>query len=179
MRILGWLALLVFIGAIAAFLDEWMDPPQAITASGQQIRVADGDSFAIGPRKLRLDGIDAPEYLQKCTDSVGIDWECGRVARASLDKMIRRPGLSCQIKAADQYGRSIATCAAPDIADIGSAQVLGGLAVSHEYFGIRDYGDEEDQARDAKRGIWIGEFMPPAEWRAAHAALRMNTVPAE
>jgi endonuclease YncB( thermonuclease family) len=170
---------LLAAGVAAALIDESIDPPREISAGAQQIRIADGDSFSIGTQKLRLDGIDAPEYLQKCKNSAGIDWECGRAARASLEKMIRRPGLSCQTKVADQYGRLIATCAVVGIADIGSAQVLGGLAVSHEYFGIRDYGDEEDQARDAKRGIWIGEFMPPAEWRSAHATLRMNTVPAE
>ena len=93
--------------------------------------------------------------------------------------MLRLPGLSCVGNATDQYGRLIATCSAANISDIGGAQVLAGAAVSHEYYGIRNYGKEEDRARDAKRGIWVGKFLQPAEWRAAYATLRTNTVPAE
>jgi endonuclease YncB( thermonuclease family) len=82
--------------------------------------------------------------------------------------MLRQRGLSCVIDANDQYGRSIATCSTSSITDIGAAQVNAGMAVSHEYFGVRDYGDEEDLAYNSKRGIWAGAFIPPDEWRETH-----------
>lgn len=165
MRILGGLLFLLLMAISAWIIDDWINPPRMINADAQQIKVADGDSFAIGAQKLRLDGIDAPEYRQTCNDAAGAAWDCGKASRASLDRMLRQPGLICVTGATDQYGRAIVTCSASGIADIGSAQVLAGLAVTHEYFGLRDYGDEEDSARDAKRGIWIGEFVQPSEWR--------------
>lgn len=178
-RIAGWLALLTLTAIAASLLGEWADPPRIIKPRGQQVHVADGDSFAIGTQKLRLMGIDAPEYHQTCKNASGAVWDCGKLARASLERMLRLPGLSCAASAVDQYRRALVTCSASGTHDIGSAQVLAGMAVSNEYFGIRDYGDEEDIAHAAKRGIWIGKFVTPAEWRAAYPTLRTNTVPAE
>lgn len=163
----------------ASLLDEWADPPRIIQARGQNIHVADGDSFAIGTQKLRLKGMDAPEYNQTCKNASGAEWDCGKLSRASLERMLRLPGLSCAASAVDQYRRALVICSASGTLDIGSAQVLAGMAISNEYFGIRDYGEEEDIAHAAKRGIWIGEFVTPAEWRAAYPALRTKTVPAE
>ncbi len=178
-RITGWLALLMLMAIAASLLDKWADPPRIIKARGQHIYVADGDSFAIATQKLRLMGIDAPEYHQTCKNASGGVWDCGKLARASLERMLRLPGLSCAASAVDQYRRALVTCSASGTHDIGSAQVLAGMAVSNEYFGIRDYGDEEDIAHAAKRGIWVGEFVTPADWRAAYPTLRTKTVPAE
>jgi endonuclease YncB( thermonuclease family) len=160
--------LLLAAGVAAALIDEWTDPPRKISSVGQQIRVADGDSFSIGTQKLRLDGIDAPEYRQNCNDASGLPWECGKASRASLELMLRQPGLSCVADAIDKYGRQIAICSSAKVADIGAAQVFAGMAVSHEYFGVRDYGEQEDIAQNRKLGIWAGTFSPPAEWRETH-----------
>jgi endonuclease YncB( thermonuclease family) len=173
MRISGNLLFLLLIATSAWIIDEWFDPPRTINASAQQLKVADGDSFAIGAQKLRLDGIDAPEYHQTCKDALGAVWECGKAARASLEQMLRRPGLSCITNANDKYGRAIASCSAAGIPDLSAAQVLAGMAVSHEYSGVRDCGDEEDEAREAKRGIWAGEFIQPAEWRETEPSIRI------
>jgi endonuclease YncB( thermonuclease family) len=162
------LLVLLAAGLAAALNDEWIDPPRKISAGAQQIRIADGDSFSIGTQKLRLDGIDAPEYLQTCDDPSGSPWECGKSSRATLEQLLRQPGLACVTDATDKYGRSIAKCSTAAIADIGAVQVMTGMAVSHEYFGIRDYGDEEDMAQNGNRGIWAGTFTPPVEWRETH-----------
>ncbi len=136
-----------------------------MSASGLPLKVLDGDSFQIGGKRLRLDGIDAPEYRQTCTDLTGAEWECGKAARANLEKLLREPGLVCEHEVADSYGRALAGCRSATIPDIAARQVSDGLATSHEYYGIRNYGDEEDAAREAKRGIWRGTFTPPAVWR--------------
>lgn len=149
-------------------IDEWIDPPRKFVAVGHKIKVADGDSFSIGPQKIRVDGIDAPEYRQTCENESGVPWDCGKVSRASLELMLQQPGLSCVSDATDQYGRSIATCSTAQQPDIGAAQVMAGMAVSHEYFGVRDYGEQQDDAQSAKRGIWAGAFTPPAEWRESN-----------
>ena len=125
--------------------------------------------FAIGVNKLRLDGIDAPEYRQTCRDASGIEWQCGKAARAALEKRLLEPGLACKAQTLDRYARALATCSTAQTADIGAAQVRDGMAVSHEYYGVRDYPDEEDAARGAKSGIWQGSFTPPDEWRATQS----------
>jgi endonuclease YncB( thermonuclease family) len=161
------------------YFDQLANTREAVPVGGQTLTVADGDSFSVGTRKLRLDGIDAPEYAQTCKDVNGIAWECGKAARAALEQFLLEPGLACSADAQDKYARSIANCGNGRVPDIAAAQVASGMAVSHEYYGVRDYGNEEDAARAARRGIWVGEFMPPDEWRAAQATLRTNTQPAE
>lgn len=135
---------------------------------GGKLVVVDGDSFSDGARKLRLDGIDAPEYRQTCHDATGAAWNCGKSARDALEKLLREPGVACVAEATDRYARAVATCSNHRVPDIAAAQVLAGLAVSDEFYGMRSYGDEEDIARAAKRGIWAGEFMLPSDWRAQH-----------
>jgi endonuclease YncB( thermonuclease family) len=172
-----WLLLTAIV--VTWYFADFGAADKPIQVNGQPISVADGDSFAIGGRKFRLDGIDAPEYRQTCADASGNNWDCGKVARAALESLLRSPGLACTESARDQYSRVIAKCALNQIGDIGAAQVHAGMAVSHEFYGIRTYGDEEDAARAARRGIWVGKFIPPDEWRAIQTALRTKTQPAE
>lgn len=160
-------SLLLLVLMIALWL-YWPDGGKPVKIQGQTLTIADGDSFAIGTRKLRLDGIDAPEYRQTCTDAAGRTWECGKASRGSLENFLREPGLTCTAGAIDKYGRSIAICSNARRADISAAQVSAGMAVSDEYFAIRSYGEEEDEAQTARRGLWTGEFLRPDEWRAAN-----------
>ncbi len=129
---------------------------------------ADGDSFAIGERKFRLQGIDAPEYNQTCTDAAGKVWSCGKASYTSLAAMLSAPNLSCQYSLYDRFGRALVSCSNVAITDIAAQQVRSGMAVSNAFNGLRDYGKEEDEARTAKRGIWQGPFTAPKDWRAAN-----------
>jgi endonuclease YncB( thermonuclease family) len=161
------------------YFDRLASTREPVPVGSKTLKVADGDSFSAGTRKLRLDGIDAPEYAQTCKDANGAAWECGKAARAALEQLLREPGLACNAEAQDKYARSIANCGNGRVPDIAAVQVANGMAVSHEFHGVRSYGDEEDAARAARRGIWVGEFMPPNQWRAIQATLRTNTQPAE
>jgi endonuclease YncB( thermonuclease family) len=166
-----WLLSAVLLAAmlIAAWLfAKSSDQRETVAASGQKIVIADGDSFAFGTRKMRLDGIDAPEYRQSCTDEAGRDWECGKAARAALEKLMLEPDLQCEVEVLDKYARALATCRTAYTADVAAAQVRDGLAVSHEFNTMRDYGQEEDSARSASKGIWRGTFQRPDAWRAEH-----------
>jgi endonuclease YncB( thermonuclease family) len=153
-----------FVGAW--YFNEHARPMKQIPTIGQKIQIADGDSFAIGPQKLRLKGIDAPEYNQTCKDSRGADWPCGRTARAALDKLLRQPGLACEAQVHDRYARLLATCRTNSTPNIAAAQVLAGMAVSDAYYGSRSFGKEEDIAAASKRGIWQGDFVRPRDFRA-------------
>ncbi|WP_381420500.1 thermonuclease family protein [Sphingorhabdus arenilitoris] len=139
-----------------------------IPSPGAAIRAADGDSFSVGAKKLRLRGIDAPERDQICVDENGKDWPCGLAAKAALARLLEQPNLTCEAGAYDRFGRALAKCAVSEHSDIAANLVASGFAVSQEFNGIRDYSREEDRARSAKRGIWRGTFTPPREWRDTH-----------
>jgi endonuclease YncB( thermonuclease family) len=159
--------LLIMIAAAWLYAGK-ADTKETIISTGQTIRAADGDSFMIGPRKLRLYGIDAPELKQTCSDAAGQAWRCGAAAHGALITLLAQPGLTCQANAQDRFGRSLATCSAINTADIAAVQVRSGMAVSNEFNGMREYGAEEDEARAAKIGIWQGSITGPKEWRASH-----------
>ena len=146
---------------------------QEIIAANLKIVAADGDSFAIGNRKLRLKAIDAPELHQTCMDSDGAIWACGLRARTALIALLAEPGLKCQSDLSDRFGRALAICSSNKTNDIGRALVMAGMAMSNEFKTMRTYGDEEDDARVAKNGIWRGDFIPPKEWRATHSRTKL------
>ena len=150
---------------------------ETIIAQSNDVRTADGDSFAIGARKFRLQGIDAPELKQTCLDESGQPWQCGAAAHGALITLLAQPGLICEAQVRDRYNRSLASCATTGTADIGAAQVFAGMAISNEFNGVRDYGNEADEAKTAKRGIWRGSFTDPKEWRGSHKRAAPETKP--
>jgi endonuclease YncB( thermonuclease family) len=164
-RKMGLALLLGGMVALAWVYGQWADSRAPVPVTGQKIQVMDGDSFAVGGRKLRLDGIDAPEYQQSCKDASGQDWPCGRTARAALEKLLTQPGLACEAEAHDKYARALATCRSTSTPDLAAVQVRDGMAISDEFHSMRSYGQEEDEAREAKRGIWQGDFIRPADFR--------------
>lgn len=162
------LILIVMIGAAWAYSKFTQNIETIQPAIGEKIWAADGDSFAIGTRGFRLQGIDAPELNQICQDETGQDWACGKAAHGALVALLAQPELSCRAEYSDQYKRAIATCRNAAEPDIAATQVAAGWAISNEFNGIRDYGSEEDAARLAKLGIWRGGFIDPKQWRASH-----------
>jgi endonuclease YncB( thermonuclease family) len=159
---------LLFAGLSVAslYFGDSVRPRAPVAINGEKIIVMDGDSFVIGTRKFRLNGIDAPEYRQNCNDAAGRQWPCGRTARAALETLLTQPGLACETSAKDRYNRAIAHCRTARTPDIAASQVREGMAVSNQHYGIRSYGGEEDAAQAAKRGIWQGNFLQPSDYRA-------------
>ena len=125
--------------------------------------IVDGDTIRIGGVSIRLEGIDAPEWDQPCTDADGRPWRCGLVASHRLRERARGLTFTCEPHARDRYGRVVAICTLPDGADVNAWLVREGLAVASGFSGI--YRSEEADARAAKRGIWAGSFILPLQWR--------------
>lgn len=139
----------------------WTTPP--LPAIVGKAWVIDGDTIIISDTHIRLEGIDAPESDQPCTDSQGKTWACGKAATGELRTHIRREELRCERKALDKYQRVIAVCTLPDGSDVNAWMVREGWAVAYGF--ANTYGSEEAQARAAKRGIWAGSFVEPSHWR--------------
>ena len=141
------------------------------TIRGCQWRVVDGDTIHMRDYKIRLAGIDAPERKQQCQTATGQDWACGLLASDVLVGLLETSrgtgacvadnGLVCALAGKDRYGRHIGTCQANGI-DVQRFLVRAGLAVA-------EYGDQyrrdEAHAKQAKRGMWGGDFLRPQQWR--------------
>lgn len=166
-RRIGALALLALL--IAAWATRgWWAPPER--HHGDVRHIADGDSFVLAGQKIRLAGIDAPEYRQSCTDAAGRTWGCGRAARSALAVRLARGPVTCLVEARDRYDRAIATCRTA-AGDVGDDVVRAGWAISPSERGAARYADAQSEARAARRGIWAGSFDPPAQWRTSHPQL--------
>ncbi len=123
--------------------------------------VLDGDTLMLAGRKIRLEGIDAPEFGQTCTGKTGV-YPCGREARKHLAALAKGRAVDCTGWQDDKYGRFLGTCTAGQI-NLNRQMVLSGWAVSYG-----DYLAEEAAATKAGKGVWQGEFDSPSVWRKTH-----------
>jgi endonuclease YncB( thermonuclease family) len=125
-------------------------------------KVIDGDTIVIHSVKIRLHGIDAPEGAQVCKAN-GKPYRCGTSATLALARRIGGKPVSCEKRDQDQYGRIVAVCHASG-EDLNSWLISEGLALAYRRYST-DYIDQEQTARDARRGLWRGEFVAPWHWR--------------
>jgi endonuclease YncB( thermonuclease family) len=133
-------------------------------------RVADGDTLTIGKTKIRLAGIDAPEIDQEC-QAEGQAYRCGKRAAIALDELLRsRTGhtVHCRRAGQDRYQRVLARCLVDDV-DVNGWMVEQGWAVSYRRFSD-EYVGQENRAREARRGIWAGQFENPEDFRHGRLA---------
>lgn len=134
----------------------------AVTMISGTASVVDGDTLEIHDQRIRLHAVDAPEGRQICQRG-GEAWRCGQASALALsDKIGRRP-VRCDQVDIDRYKRIVAKCFAGG-EDLGEWLVGQGLAVAYRQYG-KDYVRAEDQAREERRGLWVGEFVMPWEWR--------------
>lgn len=146
--------LFVLFGAI------WLWASQDDLVGGA--RVIDGDSIEIGEAKIRIYGIDAPELGQDCLDRRGATYACGRLAKRHLEK-VAAGTVTCESVEQDRYGRDVSICYAGDV-DLGAAMVTAGWARAYLSYSLR-YASEEKAAKDARRGLWDGDFDDPWAFR--------------
>lgn len=159
------IALLLLLGLIGFYTSRQHSTEPRAPLTGRA-RVLDGDSLEMSGVRIRLAGIDAPEWDQTCLDSNGRPWACGRAAARELKRHISGNRLTCQSDGLDKYRRILAICSAADGSDINAWMVRQGWAVA---FGdIGDYRSEQHEAEAARRGMWAGSFLSPAQWRRRH-----------
>lgn len=163
-RLAPWLFVLLILLGVFVW-NFYLDREPRVDKDGRGIVVQDGDSFVIQQTTIRLDGIDAPELKQNCYSGDGSIWRCGGEARNQLAKMLRKGDVKCEPQGKDRYGRTIAKCSARDIPDIAEAMVRLGWAISAAKVGEGKYAAAEEEARNAKRGIWQGPFERPKTFR--------------
>ena len=151
----GWAAGLVLLlgcgGGSAAMLE------------GRVVQVIDGDSFVLnadgGQRvEVRIGEIDAPEGGQAHGDR----------SRRELVSLLHGARVRLEVQTTDDYGRTVGRPYVGDL-DVAAELVRTGNAWAYRRY-LRDQSllDLEQEARDARRGLWSlteTEPQPPWEWR--------------
>ena len=132
------------------------------------VRVIDGDSLEMKDVRIRLEGIDAPEYYQDCRRSNLKKYACGLDAKEYLQSLVDMGKISCVEKDVDKYGRRLCTCYVTnrigERSNINEEMIRAGWAVVYKNK-FSDYSAAEAEAKSAKRGIWQGKFMKPQLFR--------------
>ncbi|MGO4831826.1 thermonuclease family protein [Rhizobiaceae sp. 2RAB30] len=149
-------AILGMLTVVASRLDR----VETRQAAGAAI-VNDGDTLTLGAERVRLRGIDAPEYNQSCMRD-GAGYPCGRRSREALSRLVSGKSVTCDGWERDRYGRLLGLCSAGGV-DLNKEQVAAGWAVAYG-----GYVDEEEAARSKGLGMWAGDFDRPRDWRASH-----------
>ncbi|QRR33398.1 thermonuclease family protein [Hydrogenophaga sp. YM1] len=133
--------------------------------SARVMRVFDGDTLWVQPasggrwRKLRLDGLDAPEICQR----VGV------AARDALAARVLDRTVTVHERARDGYGRGLARLESAG-EDTNAWLVRAGWAWAARWRGQGRYVTDEARAREAGRGVWVGGDTPeaPRDFRRRH-----------
>jgi len=158
-------ALLALLGLLALKMNNSSE-----TVQTGSFYVIDGDTLDHDGKRLRLIGIDAPEYRQQCQRD-GHAWMCGQAARDALVKLIQAGAPSCRGSKQDKYGRLLVTCRIGET-DVNAEMVRNGMAISYG-----GYVSEETLARKTRAGLWAGNFQRPQDYRHEEAAMRGDPPP--
>jgi len=101
--------------------------PQGPGITCGTVRIIDGDTFDCGAVRIRLQGIDAPEFAGHCRPGrVCADGD-PQLSTASLVSLTSGQQVTCQRVDTDVYGRTVALCTAGE-RDLSCAQIEGGYA---------------------------------------------------
>ncbi len=128
-------------------------------------RVFDGDTVWVRPleggryRKLRLDGIDAPEICQAG----------GTASRDALARRVLNQVVTVRVRSHDNYGRGLARLTHQGD-DVATWMVVQGQAWSYRWRrSLGPFKDEEARARRVRKGLFA-EAAPelPRAFRQRH-----------
>ena len=134
-------------------------------------QIIDGDTIKINSKKIRLHGIDAPEFKQKCKKpyltiiffTFTKDYPCGKISTQKLQKKINNKVITCKILDIDRYKRLIGECYKRNL-NLNSWLVSNGHAVAYRKYS-KKYISNEINAKNEKKGLWQGKFEMPWDYR--------------
>ncbi|MFT6333134.1 MAG: endonuclease YncB(thermonuclease family) [Lentimonas sp.] len=135
-------------------------------------KVIDGDSVVVENNQIRLIGIDAPEFSQKCLDENNREYSCGTNATIFLKKLIDGKQVNCEYEQKDIYNRYLANCYVGGI-NVNYELIRSGMAI---IYNLKE-ADEvikylEIEARNLKKGLWKGSFEEPKDFRRRNKGKR-------
>jgi micrococcal nuclease len=133
--------------------------------TGKILQIVDGDTVRVQPdaggrpRKIRIEGIDAPEICQPG----------GRRARQALEARLLRRQVQVITRTTDDYGRGVGRITL-DGDDVGRWMVAQGHAWSYRFRNNDGpYAAEQAQARRQRRGVFAQVTAErPRDFRQRH-----------
>tara|TARA_A100001015_G_scaffold122059_1_gene135303 strand:- start:513 stop:1016 length:504 start_codon:yes stop_codon:yes gene_type:complete len=137
-------------------------------------KIIDGDTVHINNKKIRLEGIDAPEIKQQCKKpylkisaiigfQLNKNYSCGVIAKIKLIDKIDNSKIKCISSSKDRYKRLLATCYKDKI-NLNKWMVRNGYAVAYKRYS-KEYMRDEAYAKENQIGVWEGSFITPEKWR--------------
>ncbi len=164
----GWVGLGLALVALSAGAQGAQG--QGETYSARVSRVFDGDTVWVKPmaggpyRKLRLEGIDAPEICQSG----------GEASRDVLAQRVLNQVVEVRVRAQDDYGRGVARIVHQGD-DVAAWLVANGQAWSYRWQrSLGPFAEEEDLARKSKRGLFKDAAAElPRDFRKRHGPCPM------
>lgn len=175
-RLIAGLAVFVFLLLLLRFYLGRRRFPWVFEA--RVLYVCDGDSVWVtgayrGRLKLRIAGIDAPEYKQPF----------GRESAKFLQDLVKGRRVTVKALARDEYGRFVSIMTVGK-KDVGLALLDAGLAWAYRryFFSLspemqKRYADAAERAARARIGLWQDEFPEaPWDWRTRRRPLHTRFV---
>jgi len=90
--------------------------------------VTDGDTFRCGNRRIRLQGIDAPEMPGHCRKGRSCAPGNPYESTENLRRLLASGDVKCRKTDTDRYGRTVARCTS-NAGDLSCKQLEGGYAI--------------------------------------------------
>jgi endonuclease YncB( thermonuclease family) len=149
--------------------------PSVVTTIAGPAVVVDGDTIEVSGQRIRLEGIDAPESGQTCSDAAGRAWNCGTAAAQTLRRILSGKDVVSDSRGLDKYGRMLGICYEEGL-EINAELVRRGLAWAFVKYS-QTYVAIEAEARQAMAGIWQGPAMPAWEYRHGRWNVAEQTAP--
>lgn len=137
--------------------------PVLTPASGRiegKASVLAGDQLRVDGETVHLFGVEAPIASQQCAGSKS----CAASAKAALQKLVGGKRVTCEISGRESNNASSATCQVNG-ADIAGQLVRGGHVFATTGL-FATYASAEREARTNRAGLWRGDTLRPAEYRA-------------
>ena len=165
-----WVSLGMALLVLSASAQEL--PRRDEVYSARVSRVFDGDTVWVKPlaggpyRKLRLEGIDAPEICQNG----------GKASRDVLAQRVLNQVVEVRVRAQDDYGRGVARLKHQGD-DVAAWLVESGHAWSYRWRrSLGPFADEEALARKSRRGVFKDAAAElPRDFRKRHGPCPMPT----
>lgn len=127
------------------------------------LKVVDGDSLEQNNERIRLEGIDAPEYLQICENALAEEYNCGEKSTQYLQELIANKDVNCEcLKQSDKYDRKLCECFIDNNVSLNQEMIRAGWATRYR---TEKYLSDEQDAKQKGIGLWQGKFMRPALFR--------------